>query len=147
MAVLPEDLESFARLLVADERKRQIEKEGWTAEHDAWHGAQVLAKAAHAYRTNQSSEWPWDLQWWKPKGRLRNLIRAGALYQAAADVSPVPPEVDFGPERPRTAPATRVDYEYMRDVTIRDLADLLIEAAAVFDRAADLLGAGTEETA
>lgn len=29
--------------------------------------------------------WPWDAQWWKPKTRLRDLERAGALIAAEID--------------------------------------------------------------
>ena len=35
--------------LIAQERERQIEKEGWTAEHDADHTEGQLAKAAACY--------------------------------------------------------------------------------------------------
>ena len=35
--------------LIADERKRQIEVEGWTAEHDAEHYESELAYAAAVY--------------------------------------------------------------------------------------------------
>ncbi len=35
--------------IIAEERKRQIEKEGWTAEHDAEHCANDLAIAADHY--------------------------------------------------------------------------------------------------
>jgi hypothetical protein len=30
-------------------------------------------------------KWPWSLSWWKPKGRIRNLERAGALIAAEID--------------------------------------------------------------
>jgi hypothetical protein len=33
-----------------------------------------------------SGLWPWSPDAWKPKGLLRDLVRAGALYQAAIDV-------------------------------------------------------------
>ena len=29
--------------------------------------------------------WPWDRQWWKPKSRRRNLVRAAALLIAAIE--------------------------------------------------------------
>lgn len=73
------------------ERRRQVEVEGWTAEHDAQHSADELTGAAACYlnaadaNAKQPRRWPWDSQWWKPKDRLRNLERAGALYLAAAD--------------------------------------------------------------
>jgi hypothetical protein len=79
--------------LIAAERTRQKEVEGWTLEHDDQHGAELLELAALSYRdaagedSVQPAHWPWDSKWWKPKSRQRNLERAGALYQAAADVA------------------------------------------------------------
>jgi hypothetical protein len=29
--------------------------------------------------------WPWSFEWWKPKDRIRNLVRAGALIAAEID--------------------------------------------------------------
>ena len=79
--------------LIAAERRRQIEQEGWTAEHDEQHEVDHLAAAAAAYVLAQGpgvempKGWPWGREWWKPKDRLRNLVRAGALYLAAADLA------------------------------------------------------------
>jgi len=88
--------------LIEAERQRQTEVEGWTAEHDDRHGPAVLLDAALCYqagtvdpdpRTYRNGYgrytplWPWSLSWWKPKDRLRDLVRAGALAQAAADVA------------------------------------------------------------
>ncbi|MBZ9574562.1 hypothetical protein [Modicisalibacter sp. MOD 31.J] len=79
--------------LIANERKRQIKEEGWSLSHDDQHGAGVLASAALCYRDASGPDsvmphnWPWDATWWKPKSRERNLERAGALYQAAAEVA------------------------------------------------------------
>lgn len=73
------------------ERQRQIDIEGWSADHDDGHGLKVLEAAAWSYRDTEGPEslkpkqWPWDESWWKPKGRQRNLERAGALYLAAAE--------------------------------------------------------------
>ncbi|MGU5573601.1 hypothetical protein ACV1C5_09520 [Aeromonas caviae] len=81
------------KALIAAERQRQIEVEGWTPSHDDMHGADNLEMAALCYRdaNNADSElpaqWPWVREYWKPKGRQRNLERAGALYQAAADAA------------------------------------------------------------
>lgn len=73
-----------ARLIVA-ERRRQVEREGWSPEHDGQHGhAAELMKAGQAYMRNDSSLWPWP-DGWKPKRQFRNLVRAGALFQAALD--------------------------------------------------------------
>lgn len=89
--------------LIMEERWRQKTEEGFTREHDEAHNDGDLARAAQCYRrigngslgeltadADQSSAvvpqgWPWDRQWWKPKTRLRNLVRAGALYQAEID--------------------------------------------------------------
>ena len=72
--------------LVAAERQRQIDTEGYQPEHDRQHGHTQLALAAQAYYHHDASYWPWD-GFYKPKGPLKNLIRAGALYQAAIDVA------------------------------------------------------------
>lgn len=79
--------------LIAAERQRQMDSEGWTSSHDDKHGPETLELAALCYRDaiNQEtllpSQWPWSPEWWKPKSRQRNLERSGALYQAAADVA------------------------------------------------------------
>lgn len=83
---------------IAAERKRQIEVEGWSAEHDDKHDFGEIANAAAAYamkpRTRQiivspyamdtilDRLWPWAREWWKPKDRRRDLVRAGALIVA-----------------------------------------------------------------
>jgi hypothetical protein len=80
-----------------NERVRQIAEEDYTPHEDdsRWSMGQ-LAKAAacyvlHATRSELSREmergqkprsWPWDLGWWKPKDRRRDLVRAGALIIA-----------------------------------------------------------------
>ena len=73
--------------LIAAERKRQIEEEGWTAEHDdQTHGIGDLAIAGACYVTpgvygigDPPAGWPWHPKWWKPSpNRLRNLAKAGA---------------------------------------------------------------------
>ena len=79
--------------LIGAERRRQMSEEGWSNQHDDQHGSVVLALAALSYRDAQDANspqpvfWPWSPEWWKPKGRQRNLERAGALYQAAADAA------------------------------------------------------------
>lgn len=84
---------------IAAERARQIEVEGWTPEHDDSHISGSLAGAAACYAISDRVQriqaarpgpgttffdrlWPWDLNWWKPKDRRRDLIRAGALIVA-----------------------------------------------------------------
>ena len=77
------------------ERKRQIEVEGWTLDHDDQHPAGSLARAALCYafaasRTHYSIRfvpprfWPesWHFRWWKPKNPRRDLVRAAALIIA-----------------------------------------------------------------
>ena len=72
--------------LIAAERQRQIDVEGWSTAHDETHGWGLLCRAAEAYERDDLNLWPWGFNWWKPKDALSNLIRAGALYQAAADL-------------------------------------------------------------
>lgn len=79
---------------VLAERQRQVEAEGWTAEHDDQHTGGELAQAAAAYafyftdadNTQPAAEvlWPlsWASAWWKPWDRRRNLVKAGALILA-----------------------------------------------------------------
>ena len=84
--------------LIAEERQRQIEKEGWTAEHDAQHNHNELAEAAVCYATPGPMRvinhddgipygWPFNKDWWKPspQDRRRELIKAGALIAAEID--------------------------------------------------------------
>lgn len=81
---------------IAAERRRQIEGEGWTPEHDDQHasGEMAMAAAAYAYNAGQGETgrswnvgrhpvvWPWSDEWWKPKDRRRDLVRAAALIVA-----------------------------------------------------------------
>ena len=82
--------------LIAIERQRQIEEEGWTPKHDAQHTMAQLRFAAMCYtspcatsssmRKNVPPDWPWDKKWWKPsKSDVRNLVKAGALIAAEID--------------------------------------------------------------
>lgn len=75
------------------ERKRQIEKEKWTLEHDDEYKNGELLRAAMIYlhhgtdiaapiNGDRPVGWPWDAKWFKPKDRRSNLIRAGALMLA-----------------------------------------------------------------
>lgn len=90
--------------LIADERKRQVEVEGWTAGHDAAYREEELALAAVGYALPQHCRdalkrkyatpfkdapvtWPWLEVWWKPtpNNRIRELVKAGALIAAEID--------------------------------------------------------------
>lgn len=76
---------------VVAERARQQQIEGWTPEHDDAHDTGDLAVAAVCYIAHNSvnlpksivhNYWPWEPEWWKPKGARRDLVRAGALILA-----------------------------------------------------------------
>lgn len=90
--------------LIAAERQRQIDVEGWTAEHDDAHTKCQMLIAGCGYATltymqvHNSPEllelaqtipppdWPWEKNWWKPSTNpIRNLIKAGALIAAEID--------------------------------------------------------------
>lgn len=92
--------------LIAEERNRQIEKEGWDSEHDD-HSGGALAVAGACYalncesvistRANESLRyhyeiesaklWPWEKDWWKPTPEypIKQLTKAGALIAAEID--------------------------------------------------------------
>lgn len=82
---------------IAAERRRQIDAEGWSAEHDDQHKTGELARAAACYALHVGrlqhpratwwpqhppGAWPWDDTWWKPRDPRRDLIRAAALIVA-----------------------------------------------------------------
>ncbi|MBR8123266.1 hypothetical protein KDW39_08900 [Burkholderia multivorans] len=74
---------------VLAERRRQIDAEGWTAEHDDEHlmGDMALAGACYAIHASGRSAhnsfmWPWPIEWWKPTTPRRDLVKAGALILA-----------------------------------------------------------------
>lgn len=80
---------STGRELIEAERRRQVDEEGYGVEHDRGRAPQ-LARAGGCYRwrgdfVKAVGMWPWAPKYWKPKNRRSNLIRAGALYLAAAD--------------------------------------------------------------
>jgi len=80
---------------ITAERKRQIEKEGWTPEHDDEHVNGELSRVAACYLIRPDcpitvrSLWPdtWSYEWWKPspENRIRELEKAGALIAAEID--------------------------------------------------------------
>ncbi|MER0953518.1 hypothetical protein AAA616_27185 [Pseudomonas aeruginosa] len=80
-----------AWLDVQAERRRQVEAEGWTPEHDdEEHDDGGLADAASCYALSAagwstyaaSERWPWPLEWWKPTTPRRDLVKACALALA-----------------------------------------------------------------
>ncbi len=98
--------------LIADERKRQVEVEKWTAQHDDDHEDGELANAAACYASNHEVHrkhplrggfvplWPWEDKWDKRakrpvnasplmvedgESRIRELTKAGALIAAEID--------------------------------------------------------------
>lgn len=96
---------------IGAERRRQVVAEGWTSTHDDEHPDGELALAAACYAMFASASdrqraatdlpasltttgepvsgwaafraiWPWDREFWKPKDRRRDLVRAAALIVA-----------------------------------------------------------------
>ena len=83
---------------IAAERRRQVEVEGWTPEHDDEHsgGEMALAAASYAYAAglpetwredsrkwgSTPGMWPWAMSSFKLKDRRRDLVRAAALILA-----------------------------------------------------------------
>jgi hypothetical protein len=81
---------------IAAERRRQIEQEGWTPDHDDEHDDEALAMCAAIYATPEDRRsyfaggflpcgWPLDACDWKPGDRIRELEKAGALIAAEID--------------------------------------------------------------
>lgn len=109
-----------ANALIATERQRQIDVEGWTVEHDDQHVNGELRRAASAYLYGSVSagtvptEWPWAAEWWKPKGEREDLIRSGALCLAERD--------RLGRQRAHEAQYDEVDR--LLTVVVRRLAGL-----------------------
>jgi hypothetical protein len=88
--------------MIARERRRQIEGEGWTDEHDSNYRRGELSAAAASYAMAASaqvmfrrdtmsditppSQWPWTAEWWKlSDDPVRTLTKAGALIAAEID--------------------------------------------------------------
>lgn len=92
--------------LIAAERQRQVEVEGWTPEHDAGHADGEMGRAAACYaagtpiyreiqsfnmgdqrlrHTHIMNVWPWAGDWYGPTNRIRDLTKAGALIAAEID--------------------------------------------------------------
>lgn len=82
-----DDFRVLAANLIADERLRQVSHEGYTLDHDAHHGPGALLAAAKAYVGRDETLWPWAPSFFKPRGEIANLVRAGALLRAAGDLA------------------------------------------------------------
>lgn len=85
---------------IAAERRRQIEVEGWTAEHDDKHDQCELSLAGAVYALSGSADsdlrnndrmsairelWPFQSHWFKGTGGREDLVKAGALIAAEID--------------------------------------------------------------
>lgn len=76
---------------VLAERRRQVEVEGWTPEHDDEHGQHELAHAAACYAYPELTclvgvkTWPWDEGSFKVKDQRSNYVRAAALLLASIE--------------------------------------------------------------
>jgi hypothetical protein len=88
--------------LIAEERQRQMDSEGWTAEHDDQWVRGELLNAAICYadyalgRVADNPKyiplgWPWDSKWWKPTTEwktpetpINEVVQSGALWKKPA---------------------------------------------------------------
>ncbi|HEX4954766.1 MAG TPA: hypothetical protein VF017_15345 [Thermoanaerobaculia bacterium] len=102
------DIPTAGTLLVARERRRQIETEGYDSRHDSAHGPAALMLAGVSYLLSAARAvggastpvrswqpqlyWPWDLADYKPRTAQRDVERAAALAIAALDclLAPAP---------------------------------------------------------
>ncbi len=114
---VPQEVVSAAARDVLAERRRQVEAEGWTPEHDDEHSNGVMATASACYALAAAAQspdigqswrmrfanaandlWQWDREWWKPSDPRRMLVKAGALILAEIErldralASPAAPE-------------------------------------------------------
>ena len=90
-AILNFGTRNTAAIDVLAERRRQIEGEGWTREHDNAHDSGELAMAAVSYTLTaagmdpegvRTDFFPFHLRWWKPTTARRDLVKAAALIVA-----------------------------------------------------------------
>lgn len=75
--------------LIAEERQEQLQKHGWSADHDSKYYNDELLDAAVQYIGGDIVDcWPdgWDKAWYKPSDKISNLKKAGALIAAALDL-------------------------------------------------------------
>jgi len=98
---------SYGAMLIAKERSRQVEEEGWTDKHDDGHTTGDLARAGACYAFDYIGEvyndegcdqvggdfWPWGGGTMRtmpemktsPDNAIRQLTKAGALIAAEID--------------------------------------------------------------
>jgi hypothetical protein len=91
-ALLAEHDGGGALALIAAERRRHVDVEGWTQENDDQHVNGAMADAAGCYALSAGgvpeelfeSLWPWARNWWKPSpgNPIRSLVKAGSLIVA-----------------------------------------------------------------
>lgn len=100
----PENIMKTGIELIQAERERQVSREGFDAAHDDAHSSGEICRAAGCYLAHAEVQsmlddpsdpisyagglpafWPWKQGDWKPRDRMRNLIRAGALIAAEID--------------------------------------------------------------
>lgn len=126
--IAPDETSPTGAELIAAERRRQIEVEGWAPEHDDQHEDGDIVAAAIAYAHAENSReldarltwWPWDAEWWKPSDDpIRNLVKAGALIAAEID------------RRQRAAAPRETDREYAQR-RARDVAEGVVYARKGF---------------
>ncbi len=126
---------------IAEERRRQVVQEGFTAEHDRQHDGFELEIAAACYAVHDTDcsvvldedgcdAWPWAPEWDKREkhGRLTRLIKAGALIAAALDN-----ELRMNGEQPTERPrivclcgSTRFWREFQRASLAETLAGKIV---------------------
>ncbi|WP_185274757.1 hypothetical protein [Chryseobacterium indologenes] len=87
--------------LIIEERARQIESEGFTAESDRQYTKGELFYAGCCYHSaarlreaccdpgTPPTDWPFSPEYWKPTpdNRVKEIIKSGALLQAHVDLT------------------------------------------------------------
>jgi hypothetical protein len=123
------DAAANAVSLIIAERVRQVTEEGWSLDHDDAHEEGELFRAAFQYHLSGMSwpeahdpgaHWPWDREWWKPKGPQPDLVRAGAL--AAAEID----RLRRSTAEPEWKPDRLAHMHELLGTIIHDLAGVLI---------------------
>lgn len=77
---------------IRKERSRQVMSEGYDMKHDERHEPEKFIQAAVAYllsavgNDEAAGEWPFDAEFFKPKDKIRDMERAGALIAAGLDL-------------------------------------------------------------